>query len=863
MLPEGVDRADRWGVRPTGMLCHPREATTSPALRRPARFPNPWLPVALAVSLVCSALAAADGKPAMELGKLSGISRVSSDGGFRSWYEGEKNDQLVVEWTNNVEVTTGDARVLCDTLTYREALETVTAAGNVVLSFPGASLAGQLLTYNVKTQTGTIDQVVGYLTQDNATIRADRVERVSPQVLRVTHALFTTCTQPVPYWSFYIGDGRFELGRYAYMKNVSFRVGHAPIFYSPYMVYPIKTGRASGLLFPEFGTSDKLGRSLNIPFYWAALDNADLTVNTTLHSRVGVQIGTTLDWLPTWNGRTWASFDWINDRIRKQNRWKFEWKGRQPLEHGFRAVARVQAVSDFDYFTDYETKLQLAALPQTDSTIDITRHWSWYALSFRARRQEQFFATTGSLGLSSFLTGKVENVKLPEIELRGRSQRLGRSPFYFSLRTSLDRFGKRIFEPPDGSFAVRQEDDLATVANNRWWRADLAPALRVPLVKAAWADLELNFSWRGTYYTAQRAPNPTRDPELVNAILPQGLTRSLYSAGVSFAGPRLQRVFVTPAWEFTPKLKHVIEPFAEYRYRPGTRRLVDQIIRVDQVDDDPSSLSDFSFGIRQRLFALRSADVGPATGLASARETSFDALEKQSEEAQSRARKQEELAALGAGRDTSEPAPEKETPLAPVEIASFEISQAYSLSRTLSDLFAIRVDESGDPIIGVGGRPETVTIGRRHYSPVRLKLRFNPTQEQTVDVSYVVDPANSKLTETSISALMRLTPLSYLSGSWYRRRPANVALSDPTSFLRLQWGWLNREQSFGLETEWDYDLEAGSLDHQSYRLRYSTQCCAFRFGWDRRDFVENSRQEYSLVVDLSGLGKLIDLKQAR
>ncbi len=755
----------------------------------------------------------------------------------------------------DVELQTGDARILADELIYTQSTQILTATGSVVLSFPGASLAGSKLVYHADTRTGTVDDVTGYLSLDNATIRAEQVQRLDDARIGVTKGTFTTCTQPVPYWSFYVGKGVFELGEYAHMRNVAFRVRRVPVFFSPYLIYPIKGGRASGVLFPEFGTSDKLGKTLTVPLYWAARDNIDLLFGFSGYSKVGYGVRTDLSMLPTWNGRTDASFDYINDQIRGQSRWNLVWRGRQPFGERTRMIARVEAVSDFDYFTDYESDLLRSSQPQTDSTIDITKQWSWYTLSVRARRQEQFFVGASGPTALGRLTSKAQNEKLPEIELRGRSQRLGRTPLYFSFQSSLDRFGKRILEAPDGQLAT--EDELVTVADERWFRADVAPTLRAPVLRQSWADFELNFGWRGTYYSA------TVDPDDKRRAVGVGLSRSLFSAGFGFSGPRFQRVYKTPNWSFSPKLKHVIEPFVDYRYRPRTESHSAEIIRVDSIDDDPSALSDFSYGVRQRLFVLRPPQAGSGAGLASAKDTSFDALERQSKEQAAREQKEAELAKLGL-LESASTANEGATPsLAPVEIASFEISQSYSLVRPLTQIFSRVFCTGGDAVNPSTGRPCTAVTGDRNYSAIRMRLRYNPSSEQSVDVSYTLDPANEVLSEASISTLIRLSTVSYLDGRLYRRRPINPAISDKSTYGRLRWGWLTKSQSLGVETDWDYNLESRQLEHQSYRLRYATQCCAFRFGWDRRDFEDNNRQEYYLVVDLSGLGKLIDLKQAR
>lgn len=261
----------------------------------------------------------------------------------------------------------------------------------------------------------------------------------------------------------------------------------------------------------------------------------------------------------------------------------------------------------------------------------------------------------------------------------------------------------------------------------------------------------------------------------------------------------------------------------------------------------PQRLSDITYGLRQRFIALRRSATGRSTGLASAPETSFAGLEAQSKDEQQRAEQAKK--ASGVAEETQE-----DQALNPIEIASLEIAQDYSFVRPLTTLFrAVR-----DPATGlVSG----VEVGARNYSPIRVRLRFNPTSEQSVDVNYTVDPANGVLAETSISALTRLSDRSYVQARWFRRTPADPGLAQE-GFMRAKWGVVSPNQRFSLETEWDYDIERRSMDHQRYDIRWATQCCAFRFGFDQRSFPTDFRREYSLVVDLSGLGQVLNLHTA-
>ncbi len=790
---------------------------------------------------------AAGETPAGAAPGASGARKLEVPGKFRilagDTEEDAKNN--TTRLYNDVSIDAGDAHIQANEVLYHRGTGLVEAHGDVVLALPGALLTGTDLAYDLEQQVGEMAGVLAYIEQDNAILRADKVRRVARDRLEVERGVFTTCSQPVPYWSFELTSGTFHLGHYAYLHGVSFWARKAPLFWSPYLVWPIKSGRATGLLFPDFRSSDKLGTSIGVPFYWPFADNADLTTTVTGYTKVGVGIEGDLNWLPTWHSAAHGKFNWINDQVRRKNRYRFNWDHSQTFGEDWQLRAKIEQVSDFDYFTDYETDLLLAATPQTTSIVDLTKSFSWYSLSFRARSYEQFFVT--SLGNASLLNGRIVNNTLPQVEFRGRSQRLGRTPLFLSFQSSVAAFGLDIRRPPADSFGVSQESGLLQTTRDRWGRADLAPQLQLPLVQNAWGELTLNLGWRGTYYTGRRdtatAPSYLGDP---NPLVSRSLFRSLWNAGFTFTGPRFQRIFETKNWGYSPKLKHVIEPFLTYNWRPKSGVLTGEVPQFDEIDGVPAQLSDFSYGIRQRFLALRRPETGRAAGFMTASQTSFAGLEKQNKELQ----QQEAQQAKVPGAPEPEAGPESQAQ--PVEFASIELSQDFSLVNTVNTTYDVTADG-------------TVVTLLRHYSPVRLRARFNPSTDKSVDFGAVYDPASGKRTEISLSSNIRFPSSLYLNTSWYLRDPVTYpgTGSAKSSYLRASWGWISPGRRFSIETGWDWNAQEHKLEHQHYEARWATQCCSFRLGYDQRSFIGNYRREFSLFVDLFGIGEVIKLRGSR
>lgn len=201
------------------------------------------------------------------------------------------------------------------------------------------------------------------------------------------------------------------------------------------------------------------------------------------------------------------------------------------------------------------------------------------------------------------------------------------------------------------------------------------------------------------------------------------MSRTLWNAGISFTGPRFQRVFNTPTWDFSPKLKHVIEPFVRYDWRPESSTRPQDILIIDQVDVVPSRLSDLTYGIRQRLFVLRPPESGRAKGIATAKAISFEEMEKESEELAER-----EAKAVGTPAEAEENLLTEKT-LGPLELASLEFSQLYSFVRPLTMVYGWVYDSDS-------GSFQPAPVGTRSSSPVIARARFNPSAQHVIDLTY-------------------------------------------------------------------------------------------------------------------------------
>ncbi len=74
-------------------------------------------------------------------------------------------------------------------------------------------------------------------------------------------------------------------------RNATLRVGEVPVFYTPYIRFPIDGERHSGFLFPTFGSNTRTGFDARWPYYLNLAPNYDATLTPRFMSDRGTQLG--------------------------------------------------------------------------------------------------------------------------------------------------------------------------------------------------------------------------------------------------------------------------------------------------------------------------------------------------------------------------------------------------------------------------------------------------------------------------------------------------------------------------------------------------------------------------------------------
>jgi LPS-assembly protein len=175
---------------------------------------------------------------------------------------------------------------------------------NVVIAAPGKDSAGNpvglpkmvqanntmtadTIVYNTKTQKGITQHT--YTVSGEMYVHAEKMKKITPQEYFGYRGVFTTCNLDTPHFAFRTNKIKIINQKMAITGPVHPEFEGVPLpIYIPFGFFPLTQGRHSGLLPPEFTSSDQAGIGLTgLGYYKVLSDNFDVTVRTDLYSYGG------------------------------------------------------------------------------------------------------------------------------------------------------------------------------------------------------------------------------------------------------------------------------------------------------------------------------------------------------------------------------------------------------------------------------------------------------------------------------------------------------------------------------------------------------------------------------------------------
>jgi len=517
-----------------------------------------------------------------------------------------QEEQGICLFTGNVKIYYQDVTLACDEVLYNGRSMDLVARGSVVVDQGPSRFTADELHYNLRSKTGLFLNATGYVSP-MYTFSGRSIEKLDETRYRVDKAVFTTCEDDTkhPPWSFHLKKALLEVEGYGKFTSSAVKIQGVPVFYLPYMVWPIKKERAPGLLMPGFGYSNRLGTYIGLPVYFPLGQSWDTTFIFEYFSNGFYGIGNELRWAPAAQATGLLNLYTIYDKESAEWQWRINGHHDQADVFGFRLQAQLENLSDPDFFQDFDRTFESNTRRDVYSYLYLTQSWGPYSLNLSADHRRTFFNYPPTSETYDTILAR-----LPEAELRVRSTRLFNSDVYWNLISSANLFYVDKRNPDE------VDKDTGLVGN--YWRGDVFPTLNYTLPGPPWLTVTPRLGGRYTYYTAryEKVPDPSNPsgPPTITVFDDEPIDRAFVAAGVDIGGPSISRIFTKPRWGFS-KFKHLLEPRIEYAYLEGLGIANElQIPIADEVDSTPLdnrvrlSLANRLFGRSEK--SLSSTELG-------------------------------------------------------------------------------------------------------------------------------------------------------------------------------------------------------------------------------------------------------------
>ncbi|HEX6636540.1 MAG TPA: LPS assembly protein LptD [Steroidobacteraceae bacterium] len=289
----------------------------------------------------------------------------------------------------NVEMRQGERVIRTDCLVYDAEAGRARLDGGVEYSDGKLRVRGGNGNYSAATGA-QIDGAEFELLERSARGSATSLHVDGQDTITLEGVSFTTCPAEDVDWE--LRAGRIELDtrtRNGTSRGTTVRFKQVPIFYMPYMSFPLGPQRKSGFLFPEPGYSSRNGAEIPVPYYWNLRSNVDLLTEPTWYAKRGIDLGGKLRYLTT-SQRGELDFNYLpHDDVLGIDRHFAHLAHVAELPGEWRFRIDATDVGDDAYFEDFALGPEGTSVPFTERLAQASyrdEHWN-------VRAQLQHFQT--------------------------------------------------------------------------------------------------------------------------------------------------------------------------------------------------------------------------------------------------------------------------------------------------------------------------------------------------------------------------------------------------------------------------------------------------------------------------------------
>ena len=431
--------------------------------------------LALAGLLVIPATAAADsgrwalcGAPLLEPVAGDPAARETGPARIQAEQAEVSGTPPVYEFRGNVTLTRADQTLSGGHLRYDTGSGEVAVTRGIRLRETGLLVEGERASYWLGADRGRFEGVREYrIAAGHLQGSAERIRREDANQTHYEGVTLSTCMPGAEVWQLSAARASIDTeSRQGRAWDAVLSIQDLPVFYTPYLQFPVGDERLTGFLAPTIGDAERNGTTVSLPWYWNIAPNYDATITPTVYSERGLLAGVQLRYLePGLAGRVDASYLPGDDRY-GDDRWAVDQRHTLSLGDSLRGELHQQRTSDAQYSSDFGDDFSYRSARFLESRARL----EWTRGGFRAAADTQYWQRIDLDAASSAQPLARE----PRLQIGYRPLQ-GTGPFDWALNAERVEFTH-----PDPERTTGRRTDIAARLALPWRRLGyyLEPAVR-------------------------------------------------------------------------------------------------------------------------------------------------------------------------------------------------------------------------------------------------------------------------------------------------------------------------------------------------------------------------------------------------
>ncbi|MFT3931840.1 MAG: LPS-assembly protein LptD [Spongiibacteraceae bacterium] len=259
----------------------------------------------------------------------------------------------IVKMDGGVILTRGNTQLIAERADFNRSTNHVNLYGKVIVRQPHLKISGNSADVTTDNNFGHVIDARMLDYKAGIRVTAEKLTRRKESVIELDRATYTICPPEKEDWR--LDSKRIRLNRETGRGEAGhtvIRVADVPVFYTPYLNFPIDDRRQSGFLWPIMGKSSS-GFDLSIPYYLNLAPNYDATLSPRLITDHGTMLEAEGRYLNRFSNWVLSGNQLKNDEASGDDRWLVGLQENGNLNSYFSTNIDYTRVSDNDYFSDF------------------------------------------------------------------------------------------------------------------------------------------------------------------------------------------------------------------------------------------------------------------------------------------------------------------------------------------------------------------------------------------------------------------------------------------------------------------------------------------------------------------------------